>query len=129
MRLETIPLILGGLTAVVGILFLVDAWAPDAPAGVAERRRRIRAERHRGGEAMLGAGLVAASVTLLGLDRWRWGTVAAIAGVVLLAIGAWLNRRFLAELLLTRGAARRRRTGARRTGSRRRDTDRPFRIR
>lgn len=129
MRLETIPLVLGGAAALLGILFLLDAWAPDDSWPGAERRRRERIGRHLVGEAMLGAGLIATATTLLGRDTWRWGTVAALVAVVFIVAGTWLNRAYLLDLLRSRGPARRRRNGPRRGGPRRREDDRSFRIR
>jgi hypothetical protein len=72
-----------------------------------ERRRRNRAERHRGGEALVGLGILAIAAALIGRDTWRYGTVAILLGVVLLAAGGWLNRAYLGELFAFRGPARR----------------------
>jgi hypothetical protein len=47
------------------------------------------------------------AAALIGRDTWRWGTVCVIAGAVLLVIGALMNRKYLKEVLLFRGAARR----------------------
>ena len=44
---------------------------------------------------------------LAGRDIWRYGTVAVLAGSVLVAVGAVLNRQFLMGALLSRGKARR----------------------
>jgi hypothetical protein len=46
-------------------------------------------------------------VALIGRDNWRWGNIAVFAGVALLVAGTSLNRQFLKELLLFRGASRR----------------------
>lgn len=45
--------------------------------------------------------------SLIGQDEWRWGTIVVFVGVALLVIGAVLNRVYLKEMLLFRGAARR----------------------
>jgi hypothetical protein len=47
------------------------------------------------------------AAALIGRDTWRWGTIAVIAGAALLIIGAIMNRAYLKEVLLFRGAARR----------------------
>ena len=47
------------------------------------------------------------TAALIGSDEWRFGTLAVLAGVVLLGTGAWLNRDYLRELFLFRGASRR----------------------
>jgi hypothetical protein len=72
-----------------------------------ERRRRPRVERDRGGEALIGLGTLCMAAALVGRDSWRYGTLAVIAGVVLLAAGAWMNRRLLHDLITFRGPARR----------------------
>ena len=108
MRLELLPLIAGALVGLVGVGLVADGWLPDAQGidGV-ERRRRPRADRHRGGEILVGLGLLALAAALLGGDAWRWGNLAVISGIVLLATGAGLNGRFLRDALVPRGAARR----------------------
>jgi hypothetical protein len=47
------------------------------------------------------------AAALVGRDTWRWGTVSVLAGSALLIIGAIMNRQYLKEALLFRGAARR----------------------
>ena len=47
------------------------------------------------------------AAALMGRDTWRWGTISVLAGVALLIIGAIMNRKYLKEVLLFRGAARR----------------------
>ena len=54
MRVETIPLILGILIALIGLAILADAWLPEEMSFRSERRRRIRVERSISGEASLG---------------------------------------------------------------------------
>ena len=61
------------------------------------------------------------AAALIGRDTWRFGTVAVLVGVVLLAVGAWLNREYLREVFVFRGAARR---GEKRSEPRRRRRDR-----
>ena len=107
MRVETIPLILGVLVALVGIGLVADAWLPERVLYRSERRRKARAERHLGGEAAIGVGILCMAAALIGRDTWRYGTVAVIAGTVLFVLGAWLNRRFLKERISNRGELRR----------------------
>ena len=104
MRLEHIPIIVGLLVALLGIGLLVDALTPDGVIVGVERRRRPRAPRHPRGEMLVGLGVLAIAASLLGRDAWRWGTVSVLAGVLLLTIGAVLNRHFLRELFSHRGA-------------------------
>ena len=47
MRLETFPLVLGVLLAVIGLAVLFDAWVPDDTIVSEERRRRPRRDRLR----------------------------------------------------------------------------------
>jgi hypothetical protein len=47
------------------------------------------------------------AAALIGRDTWRWGTIAVLAGAALLVVGVILNRAYLKEVLLFRGAARR----------------------
>jgi len=106
-RVETIPLILGILVALIGVGLIADAWLPEKVLYRSERRRRARAERHLGGEAAIGFGVLCMAAALIGRDTWRFGTVAVIAGALLLVIGAWLNGQFLRERITNRGALRR----------------------
>ena len=107
MRLELVPVIAAVVVALLGLGLLADAALPEEFYVTHERRRRRRTERDRGGEALIGAGVLALA-TALGLgDRWRYGTVAILVGVVLLAAGTVLNRRYLRELLAFRGPSRR----------------------
>lgn len=107
MRIELLPLILAGLVALVGLGLLADAWLPEDYYVTHERRRRRRTERHRGGEGLVGGGVLALAAALAGRDSWRYSTVAILLGVLLLTLGAGLNRRYLRELLAFRGATRR----------------------
>ena len=106
-RVETIPLILGILVALVGVGLIADAWLPEQVLYRSERRRAARAERHLGGEAAIGFGILCMAAALIGRDTFRYGTVAVIAGTFLFVICAWLNRRFLRERITNRGALRR----------------------
>ena len=108
MRLEQFPLLLGALLALVGLFLLVDALSADGIRWQSpERRRRPRADRDRRGEAIVGLGVLCLAAALAGRDSWRFGTVAVIAGSILLLTGALLNLRFLRETLLFAGPARR----------------------
>jgi hypothetical protein len=97
MRLETVPLVLGALVGLFGLLLLWDAAAADdlIPS---ERRRRARRERDRKGEALVGLGAIAMGAAFIGRDTWRYDTIAVIAGALLLLIGALRNRGYLREL-------------------------------
>lgn len=107
MRVETIPLLLGILVALLGAGLIADAWLPERVFYRSERRRRARAERHLGGEAAIGLGVLCMAAALFGRDTWRYGTVVVIVGTILLAIGAWLNRAYLRERISNRGSLRR----------------------
>ncbi len=114
MQLELVPLVVAALVGLVGLALVADGWLADASGRAVERRRQVRAERHRGGEVALGAGLVSAAAALAGRDSWPYATTAVIASAVLVAVGALLNGRYLRERLTHRGAARRGREGDRR---------------
>ncbi|PYP76704.1 MAG: hypothetical protein DMD35_17820 [Gemmatimonadetes bacterium] len=107
MRAETIPLILGSLVALIGLGVIADAWLPERVRFRSERRRRARAERHLGGEASIGIGILCMAAALLGRDTWRYSTVAVMAGTALLIMGAWVNRTYLRERISNRGELRR----------------------
>ena len=113
MRVEIVPIILGALVALFGLALLADAKLPDGTIVPVERRRRPRAERSRGGEAMIGLGTLCMAGALVGRDSWRYGTVAVIVGAVLLLTGAVMNRRLLHDMIAFRGAARRSPEGSR----------------
>jgi uncharacterized membrane protein YjjP (DUF1212 family) len=107
-RLETIPLIIGILVALIGLGFFADALMGDeASAPQAERRRRMRAERHRRGEVVLGIGVLCMAAALIGRDSWRYTNIAVIAGTLAITAGALYNRVYLRELMMFRGPARR----------------------
>jgi uncharacterized protein (DUF2062 family) len=107
MRIELVPLIVAAVIGLVALGLIADAWLPEEYYVTHERRRRRRTERHRVGEVLVGVGLLALAAALAGGDAWRYGTVAMIAGAVLLAVGAALNHRYLRELFSFRGASRR----------------------
>jgi hypothetical protein len=95
MRLETIPLVIGGLIGLVGLALVFDAWLPDDLLTSPERRRRPRLARDRKGEAMLGLGVVAMAGAWLGRDTWRYSVIAVIVGAVLLLWGALRSKPYL----------------------------------
>ena len=107
MRIETFPLIIGILVALVGIGIMFDAWTADSMVEH-ERRRRPRIERHRNGEAMIGLGVLALAAAFIGRDEWRYSTLVVILGAAFLILGAVLNRRYVHDLLVNRGPLRRR---------------------
>ena len=108
MRIETLPLILGILVALLGIGIILDAWTPDAASVSPERRRRPRIERHRNGEALIGFGVLALAAAFIGRDSWRYSVLVVIIGAVFLLVGAILNRQYVRELFVNRGPLRRR---------------------
>jgi hypothetical protein len=96
MRLETLPLVLGALVALIGLGLVLDALAADTV--VSERRRRPRRPRDRFGEFLVGLGVLALAAALVGRDAWRYSTVTVIAGSVLLLLGVWSNSGYLKDL-------------------------------
>ena len=107
MRLEQIPIILGVIVALIGLTIALDAWQKGGVAPLRERRRRTRAVPHKAGQTLVALGTLCMAAALIGRDTWRWGTIAVLAGSALLVIGAIINRAYLKEVLLFRGAARR----------------------
>ena len=107
MRLEYIPIILGALVALMGLGFIADALMADDGAPSTERRRRMRTERSRAGEAIVGLGILCMAAALIGRDTWYYGTVTVIAGAVLLLVGGIMNASFIKESVSFRGPARR----------------------
>lgn len=114
MTLELLPVLLGALLGLCGLVVVADGWLADPARTGRERRRQARAERHRGGEVAVGLGLVCAAAALVGGDGWRYGTAAVVAAAVLVVGGTVLNARFLGERLTHRGALRRGRLAERR---------------
>ncbi|MEO8909980.1 MAG: hypothetical protein ABI408_07100 [Gemmatimonadaceae bacterium] len=107
MRLEQLPILIGVLIALVGLSILLDAWQTGGVAPLRERRRRTRAVPHKAGQTLVAIGTLCMAAALIGRDTWRWGTISVLAGSALLVIGAIMNRTYLKEVLLFRGAARR----------------------
>lgn len=112
MRVETLPLILGVIVALLGIGIIFDAWTPDSASVSRERRRRPRIERHRNGEALIGFGVLALAAAFIGRDNWRYSVLVVIIGAAFLLVGALLNGRYVRELFVNRGPLRRREEGA-----------------
>jgi hypothetical protein len=106
-RVETIPLVLGILIALIGLAILADAWLPEEMSFRGERRRSIRVERSVSGEASLGLAVLCMAAAMIGRDSWRYGTVAVIAGSVLFLFGVVQNRTYLRDRIVNRGALRR----------------------
>ncbi len=107
MRVETIPLIVGIIVALVGLAILADAWLPEEMTFGGERRRNVRTERSIGGEACIGLAILCFAAALIGRDTWPYVTVAVIAGTVLFLLGVFANRRYLRDRIVNRGALRR----------------------
>jgi hypothetical protein len=106
-KLEQFPILLGIIVLLIALALGYDSMTPEERRPFRERRRRQRADIHRGGELLVAMGTVSMAAALIGRDTWRWGTIAIFLGVVLLIIGGALNRPFLRELLLFRGVSRR----------------------
>jgi hypothetical protein len=124
--LEQLPILLGVIVALIGLTILVDAWQGGGVSPLRERRRRTRAVPHRAGQSLIALGTLGMAAALMGRDTWRYGTISVLGGVVLLVIGAIMNRAYLREVLLFRGAARR---GEGEKNSRLNETPRKTRIR
>jgi hypothetical protein len=97
-RLETIPLILGALVALVGLATLADAIVPDGTLARGERRRRARPPRDRRGQGLLAIGVLLLAASLVGRDAWRWSAVAVIAAFLCMGTGVALNRKYVRGL-------------------------------
>jgi hypothetical protein len=126
MRLEQLPILLGVLVALIGLTILLDAWQAGGVAPLRERRRRTRAVPHKAGQTLVAIGTLCLAAALMGRDTWRWATISVLAGSALLIIGGIMNRQYLKEVLLFRGAARR---GQGDTNSRLKQTPPKTRIR
>jgi uncharacterized membrane protein len=126
MTMEQVPILLGVLMALVGLTILLDAWQAGGVAPLRERRRRVRAVPHKAGQSFVALGILCMAASLIGRDTWRWGTISVLAGIVLLVLGVIMNRAYLKEALLFRGAARR---GQGETNSRLNQTPTKTRIR
>ena len=106
-KLEQIPVVLGVLVALAGIFLAYDSFRPETFRPFKERRRRMRTPVNRTGQLLVAGGLLCMGGALAGRDTWRWGTVSVIVGAILLLSGGLMNRAYLREMLLFRGAARR----------------------
>jgi hypothetical protein len=126
MKLEQFPILLGVLVALIGLTILLDAWQAGGVAPLRERRRRTRTVPHKAGQTLVALGTFCLAGALVGRDTWRWGTISVLAGSSLLIIGAIMNRKYLKEVLLFRGATRR---GQGETNSRLNETPPKTRIR
>lgn len=107
MEIELVPVILGAIVCLLGIGICFVAFQPEALRPVRERRRRVRAEPHQVGELLLGIGTICMGAALMGRDTWRYSTIAVFTGIAFILVGGIMNRDFLKELILFRGAARR----------------------
>jgi len=101
-------MILAAVVALLGLAAVADAVIGDPEGPEVDRRRSARADRSRAGEAILGVGLLVTAAVIAGTDSWAWRAVAAMVSAVLVILGIILNRRYLAEFVTHRGAARRR---------------------
>lgn len=107
MKLEQLPIVLGVLVLLIALAIGYDSMSPEERRPFRERRRRQRADLNRTGELFVALGTACVAAALIGRDSWRWGNIAVFAAGALLIVGAALNRHFLRELLLFRGASRR----------------------
>ena len=90
------------------MILVFDAWTPDQTIFRKERRRSPRLERSRGGEAMVGLGVMCMAAAFIGRDTWVYSVVSVIAGTVLLIFGTIASRKYLGEVIGNRGKLRRR---------------------
>lgn len=107
MKLEQIPIVFGILVFLIAVAIAYDSMSPEERRPFRERRRRQRAELNRTGELFVALGTACVAAALVGRDNWRWGNIAVFTAVALLIVGGALNREFLREMLLFRGASRR----------------------
>jgi cell division protein FtsW (lipid II flippase) len=107
MRLEYVPVVFGVLVLLIAGGIIYDAATAKQMRPYRERRRRTRAILDRPGEFIVGFGTICLGAALMAPEDWRWTTITVLAGVVLIVIGAILNRVYLREMLLFRGASRR----------------------
>jgi hypothetical protein len=108
MPIELVPVIVGVVVGLLGLGLIFDAWTPDDMVVKKERRRAPRIERSRGGEAMVGLGVLCMASAFIGRDTWVYSVLTVIAGAVLLLFGAIANRKYLREAIGNRGKLRRR---------------------
>src|SRR5687767_2423962 len=103
MTLEQLPIVLGVLIGLFGLGLLWDAWLPDHLGSGQERRVRPRAERDRGGEALLGLGVLAMAAAFIGRDEWRYSILTVLIGSVAVLWGVKRNAQYLRGLFSPRG--------------------------
>lgn len=84
----------------IGLALVFDAWAPDRDLVRTERRRRVRRERNRFGEALVGFGVIAMAAAFIGRDTWRYSVVSVIAGAVLLLWGTFRNSAYIRDVFV-----------------------------
>jgi membrane-associated phospholipid phosphatase len=106
-KIETFPLIAGGLVALLGLALILDAWMADFTLVRRERRRRPRRIRNRTGEFFIGLGMLGMAGALIGRDEWRYRILATLVGAFFLLLGIAKNGAYLREVLVNRGAKRR----------------------
>jgi hypothetical protein len=106
-KLEQFPIVLGVIVILIAVAIAFDSMSPEPRRPFRERRRRQRAELNRTGELFVALGAACFATALMGSEYWRWGTIAIFAAIALLIVGGALNREFLREVLLFRGASRR----------------------
>jgi hypothetical protein len=108
MPIELVPVIVGAVVGLLGLGLIFDAWTQDDIVVKKERRRAPRIDRSRGGEAMVGLGVLCMAAAFIGRDTWAYSVVTVIAGAVLLLFGTIANRKYLREAIGNRGKLRRR---------------------
>ena len=107
MRVETIPLIVGGVVGLIGVAILADAWLPEDLNYFRERRRQQRVERSVFGEACVGLAVLCMAAVLAGRDSWPYVNVAMIAAAIFFLIGLVKSWNYLRERITNRGSLRR----------------------
>ena len=106
MRIEDVPVILGGITIVLGAAIVWDAWGPQTIGPMRDRRRRERANVDPIGEIAAGFGIAILGAGLIGTG-WRYETITILIGALCVLVGALRNRKYFREALMFRGSARR----------------------
>ncbi len=107
MNIEMLPVIIGAIVCLLGIGICFMAFQPEVWRAGKDRRRRVRAEPNQIGQLLLGTGTICMGAALMGRDTWRYATLIVFAGIAMILAGGIMNREFLKELILFRGAARR----------------------
>jgi hypothetical protein len=95
MRIELLPILLGVVAVVIGIVLLLDAVIADGTFTHVERRRSDRPPRNRLGEGFLGAAIILIGASLIGRDQWAYTTLSVLIAVFLGAAGVAMNWRYL----------------------------------